>query len=260
MGWQGSHMLPAWRGAGHQPPQQPDAPEPVCGSKAFPSGDTATWPSPAQLQSQGFQRCVSKGPGCTVFLAQGFWPGRDIWPASTPQPRQPWPLGTQGQGEPERGKGHALLCARQVTECPWHGPPGIALTSEASQGQPPGPCYCQAPSARMYLLKLRGERRKGHGGRCHAGGRGRRAVPAPAQDVPPGLAEASSPLCTSWIYRLGKGRSLREFPFIAGTPRLREGTERMYVCSAGPGLRSAPQRQPARHGRWRWEAPFSSSG
>lgn len=107
LGWQGSHMLPAWWGAGHQPPQQPDAPEPVCGSKAFPSGDTATWPSPAQLQSQGFQRCVSKGPGCTVFLAQSIWPGRDIWP--TPQPGHPWPLGTQGQGEPNEGKA-MLFC------------------------------------------------------------------------------------------------------------------------------------------------------
>lgn len=55
-----------------------------------------------------------------------------------------------------------------------------------------------------------------------------------AQDVPSGLAEASSLLCTSSIYRLGKGRSLREFPFIAGTPRLQEGMECMCALRA-PG-------------------------
>lgn len=52
-----------------------------------------------------------------------------------PQPPQPghlWPRGTQWQGQPEPGKGHASLCARQVAEHPRQDLPGTALATEAS--------------------------------------------------------------------------------------------------------------------------------
>ena len=98
---QGSHMPPTSWGAGHRPPQRPDAPGPVGASKAFPLGNGATGPLPAlpslppsllppppfQLQSQGFQGCVSKGPSVLSFWHGALWPGMDIWSALTPTAR-----------------------------------------------------------------------------------------------------------------------------------------------------------------------------
>lgn len=97
MAWasQGGHMLPGPWGAGHRPPWQPDAPGPVCGSKAFLSGEEppGSFPPsflplpPSQLQRQGFQGCVSTGYAALSLWHGAWWPGMDIWSASTPTAR-----------------------------------------------------------------------------------------------------------------------------------------------------------------------------
>ena len=147
---QGSHMLPtSWR-AGHRPPQQPDAPGPVCGSKASPSGGGAAWlfpagpPGPAGLaapksrvsglcQQGAVLHCPSGMRHCGLERTSGL--------CQPPQPGHLWPHGTQWQGQPEPGKGHASLCARQVADRPQQGLSGPALAwpggRERGRGQGP---------------------------------------------------------------------------------------------------------------------------
>lgn len=200
---QGSHMLPTSWGTGHWPSWQPDAPRPV-------HGDRGTWllsslPSSCPVSPSAPESTV---PGLCQQAARlhcpsgpGHWPG---WTSALPQPPQsghPWPPGAQWQGEPEPGKGHTLPCTCQVAEHPWHGLPGIALITEASQGRPPGPCLARTLCARWCLLRLR------EGGKATAddappvGEGGGQPLPL-AHDVPPGMAEVSSLPCRSRICRL----------------------------------------------------------
>lgn len=116
------------------------------GLQAFPSGHGATWllsllpPSPAQRQSQVFQACVSKDPGCIILLARALWPGLDIWSASTPTARHPWAL--ELRNKESRNLGQATLCVCLPSDSIFGmaclGLPGITLTTEASQGPPQG--------------------------------------------------------------------------------------------------------------------------
>lgn len=106
-------MLPTLWGAGHQPPQQPDAPEPSVAQRQFlqeaqPPGSCPSCSSPARLQSQGLQGCVSKQPGCSVLLAQGIWPGRDTWPTSPHSQGIHGPLELSGKESRNQGKATLL--------------------------------------------------------------------------------------------------------------------------------------------------------
>lgn len=115
MAWasQGSHMLAASWGAGHRPPQEPDAPGPICGSKVFPSGDGATWPfsflppAPASLPSP-----KSRVPGLCQQGAGLHCPSvtghcGPEWTSGLPQPPQPrhlWSRATQRKESQDQGE------------------------------------------------------------------------------------------------------------------------------------------------------------
>lgn len=225
-------MLPTLWGAGHQPPQQPDAPEPVCGSEAVPPGGPATWPLSLLLLPGWAPK--PRAPGLCQQAARLLCPsgpGHLAWKGHlahlTPQPGHPWPPRTQWQGEPEPGEGHSPLYARQVTECPWHGPPGSALTTEASLGRPQGPTM---PGLPLPGRVCSGQRRKGHGRGCQDCGSGGGQSRTLAHDVspPPPPDWQRHPACSA----------LREKP--ERLPSCRWETKAPRGDGAGTGPRSAP--------------------
>lgn len=156
---QGSHMPPALWGAGHRPPQQPDAPGPVWGSRHFlqDTGPPGCFPCCPRLLLSAKVKC-SRPVSARTQAALSFWPGHCglDWTSGLRQPPQPgirgpWNSETRRAGTWDRP---LSACACQVTASlawpAWHHPHHRGFPRAT-----PGPGHARASVARPSLLWIR---------------------------------------------------------------------------------------------------------
>lgn len=257
-GSQGSHMPPTSWGAGHRPPQQPDAPGPVCGSRHFlqDTGPPGSSPCCPRLPLSAKVKC-SRPVSARAWAALSFRPGhRGLdWTSGLPQPLQP---GIRGPWTSVTRRARKSLPSDSIF--------GTArLASPSPPRLPKGHPRarpCQGSLGQAASAQDQGGRREGCTDEARPVGEGGQPPPL-AHRMPPRLAEACSLLCGSWTYR----------PWQRGKP------ERLSFCkwkSRGPGrggsactlwlplscrrLGLAALAPTHKECGWRSEAPLSSSG
>lgn len=113
---QGGHMPPTSWGAGHRPPQQPDAPGPVCGSRHFlqDTGPPGSSPCCLRLPLSAKVKC-SRAVSARAWAVLSFWPGHCglHWTSGLPQPPQPghpWSLELSNKESQNQGKATLCVC------------------------------------------------------------------------------------------------------------------------------------------------------